>query len=107
MGPLHARSVDGRLGWRMPIQPSGSRDTPSAWPPEPQGWASQSQRLTLHQGLEGGGGRRGAWEEFVSKPPTTVAVALAARHSARVGNRCKYSSEAAALLSRAVVRRGR
>src|SRR5438094_181259 len=90
----------------MPIQPSGSRDAPSASPPEPQGWASQSQRLSFHQGSEGGGGARGPWEEFVSNPPKAAHVALAAPHSARFGNRTNYNMEAAALFALGGVRRG-
>src|SRR5207249_10500572 len=90
----------------MPIQPSGSRDTPSASPPEPQGWASQSQRLSLHQGSDGGGGARGPWEDFVSNPPKAAHVALAAPHSARFGNRINYNMEAAALIALSGVRRG-
>ena len=90
----------------MPIQPSGSRDAPSASPPEPHGWASQSQRLSLHQGSEGGGGARGPWEDFVSNPPKAAHVALAAPHSARFGNRTNYNMEAAALFALGGVRRG-
>src|SRR5439155_352370 len=90
----------------MPIQPSGRSDAPSASPPEPHGWASQSQRLSLHQGSEGGGGARGPWEEFVSNPPKAAHVALAAPHSARFGNRINYNMEAAALFALGGVRRG-
>src|SRR2546430_196184 len=90
----------------MPIQPSGSRDAHSTSPPEPQGWASQSQRLSFHQGSEGGGGARGPWEEFVSNPPKAAHVALAAPHSARFGNRTNYNMEAAALFALGGVRRG-